>query len=694
MKNCIYSLRFILMLTVILVLPGNVKESFADYKDIGDKVETIFEVWAGGYLAETDTSKNTSLAEEHSLPEAAGRVGATKAWEFYSPDSSPSGGFLYKDAPLPNRLHLEFDFYNDNDWYGDLRHSYKDYWQIRILPRRFYHNLDNQTLFDFSPAQAATTEVEINDQGIDDYGLRIDIDTYRIRLKMPDFPWHVYSDGEIVKRKGKRQSRFLGGFAYFLDPAGDNGRVRVSEAQDVDQRKQEFSFGTNAHLGVIEIDASHTIRKFDSDIAEPTYAYDIDLIGGTQTSVHNVIPETEATTNTVKIHSSHTGRIFGTATYSELEKTNEDSKAEAENTLGYGALHWLPVPYFSLTAKYRYRKNEAFAPSTVNAFVAVTDGNFPPSFIPGFNLFQVQPGVESQTDTGIISMRYSLIPKTNLLLQYTHKIKDVEEQSAIDWSRPQKTRTDTYEAKATCWAIPKVRFTARLKHSSIGTEFGTHDVVNNDPERTDSGDLAITWVITPKIMAFVNAYAAMEETDENRLSGGITDANVAEALQEQYLASITYNVNEKFSVTPSYTYMSRKQDRDMVWEDGAGAHVVDHGYSNQELAHNVALNMMFIPVENLNMNAVIDYTLTDGSYDPTTPYSLGLADDPIDTWEIARFSNSKTRELNLRLDSDYDFGHGWGVGVALRYTEWEDESVDNPADGTFIGGLLKLSKRL
>jgi hypothetical protein len=64
----------------------------------------------------------------------------------------------------------------------------------------------------------------------------------------------------------------------------------------------------------------------------------------------------------------------------------------------------------------------------------------------------------------------------------------------------------------------------------------------------------------------------------------------------------------------------------------------------------------------------------------------------INTAEIAQFSQSSTEEINVRFDIDQDLGHGWGLGLDLRYTDWQDDSVDNPSDGEFMGGLLRISK--
>jgi len=687
--------KLTILATVAMLCPLGAKECLADYQDLATQVETVADFWLGGYTNDSQSSVNNSLADAYALPEAASRIGGQKATEYYALKSSVSGGFLVKATPLPNRIHLEFDYYSDNDWFGDFRQSYKDYFQIRFLPRRFVHNLDNLTVFDFNrathnftaPATYNTNgnDVEINDALIDNYALRIDIDQYRLRLKTPNFPLHVYTGGEIVRRDGLQQMRFVGGTGTTggsvvgspTPPATSPGRVRVTEARVIDQESKELTFGANTHLGPVEFDLSHKNRKFSNDVAAPIYGY-ASTAGGTLASVHNVIPELKATTNSLKIHTSHTGRIVASATYTEIDKSNEYSGAKAENDMGYGELTWMPVAYCSLTAKVRRQKNAATAPDGVTAYDR--DGVV--------TRYLANPGVASTTDLGSVALRYSLVPKTNLNFIYTKKIKNVDDQSASDWSRPAKQTHDVYEAGFTNWVIPKVRLTGKFTHARVGTDFGEAPI-NNEPEQTNQGSLGFTWSVTPKLSAFVNATVAKETTLDNRM-GEISNASNAEAMRELYLASCSYRVNDKLAITPTYTYMAYKQQRDMVFS--AATPVVDSGYKNQQKAQNFALNLMLVPTARLNINTTVDYTITKGNYDPTSP--VLVASVPYDAEQLAMFSETHTEEINVRLDSEYDLGRGWGVGLALRYEDWKDTSTDNPSDGTFVGGLFKVSKKL
>lgn len=681
--------KLTLLFTAFALLgPGGARECLADYKDIGNQVQTVADFWIGGSYNDTGGSVNHSLAEKNSLVEAAGRVGTNKTSEYYALKSSASGGILLKGTPLPNRYHLEFDYYNDNDWFGDLRYSYLDYLQLRLLPRRFTHNLDNLTLFDFAPASATSGSIDVRDQGIDDYRLRIDIDEYRVRFKTPNYPLHLFANGEVVRKKGLRQARFLGGDGQRGTTGFPPGQVRASVAREVDQETRTVVVGTNAHVGPLEFEVSHKERKFESDLSAPSFDYTyVNSSGISSNFTRNlhVVPELKATVNTLKVHTSHTGRIFASATYSELEKTNETSQAEAETSFGYGEISWLPVAYFSLGAKVRHQKNEASAPATVSwtdrTGTARTE--------------TLHPSVESQTDTAIVTARYSLIPKSNVNLQYTRQNKDVEGESAFAYGRPQKSARDVYELGFTNWAVPKLRTTMKLAHIANRNDYGNasadYEPVSIDPEHTNQATLGLTLLVSPKVTAFANGFVSKEESDDNRLVGGHIDAR-AEALNQQYMLSLNFVVNEKFSISPSYSYMSWQQKHDIVWETGAGVEVVDSGYTSKQKAQVFSLAMNAMPTKRLNINAAVDYTIAKGHYDPTSPILLGAL--AFNAASAAEFSLTDTREFNVRLDGEYNLGRGWGLGLDLRYVDWTDDSTDNPSDGIFYGGLFKVSKKL
>jgi hypothetical protein len=629
--------------------------------------DPVLQIWTGYYF--TDHSTAPSPADTPDVP----RAGTRKAAEWYSLEDSPAFGVLYSALLLPHRLHLEADVLNENDWFGDFRHSYKDLFQARLLSRRFVHNLDNIAVYDFGDAT-----VERRDTEIDDYSLRLDINEYLLRLKTPNYPLHVYSEGLLVKRKGTQQHRFLGGSGYF------NERVRVTESRQIDQQTEEYSLGTNVHLGPVEIDYARTERRFGSKAATPLYNYSAAdygiLLRDAGPYSHNVVPDLKASTDTVKIHTSHTGRIYASATFSETAKENVSSSAKAENSMRYGEIALLPRPGLYLALKYRHQDNKASAPPSVTSY--------PVAGVPRVDA--LRPGVEAEYNTFIADLRYTPFPRFRLKARYTRRITDYADESAELWSRPLKITRDIYGLGTDWRVLRSLRLNADFYHRENSFDFHVHSA-NNEPEKANQGVLGLTWTAAPWVTALLRAEVAREEGDRYR-QVHIAEQLQAEQLRQHYLASASFAVSPKLSVTPAYTFLAIKRDRDMVWTDSVGDIGIDTGYSDDQTAHNYAISFNMIPREALHLNFTADYTVGSGSYDPTSPFTIG-GTPLIDLAELAMISETKTREVSLRFNGEYQFKSGWGSGLSLRYTDWSDDSFDNPAKGELLAGLVRLFKK-
>jgi hypothetical protein len=634
--------------------------------------DPLLQIWAGYYF--TDHSTAPSPAATPDVP----RAGTRKAAEWYSLEDSPAFGVLYSALLLPHRLHLEADVLNENDWFGDFRHSYKDLFQARLVSRRFVHNLNNIAVYGFDEGAGFAAPVERRDMGIDDYGLRLDINEYLVRLKTPNYPLHVYSEGLLVKRKGKQQHRFLGGSGYF------NERVRVTESREIDQQTEEYSLGTNVHLGPVEIDYARTERRFGSKAVTPLYSYSsADYYGFIFRDAglysHNVIPDLKASTDTVKIHTSHTGRIFASATFSETAKENVSSAAKAENSMRYGEIALLPKPGLYLALKYRHQENKASAPPSVTSY--------PVSGVPRVDT--LRPGVEAEYETFIADLRYTPFPRFRLKARYTRRVTDYADESAEIWSRPMKITRDTYGLGADWRLLRSLRLNADFYHRENSFDFHAHSA-NNEPEEANQGVLGLTWMTTPRITTLLRADVAKEKGDRYR-QVHIDEMLKAEQLRQHYLASASFAVSPKLSVTPAYTFISTKRDRDMVWGNSDGLVEIDTGYSDDQKANNYAVSFMYLPWETLQLNFTADYTIGSGSYDPTSPFTIGGT--ALDLAELAMISETKTREVNLRFNGEYQLKSGWGTGLSIRYTDWSDDSFDNPAKGELLAGLVRLFKK-
>ena len=104
------------------------------------------------------------------------------------------------------------------------------------------------------------------------------------------------------------------------------GLDKVSQSRNIDWNTQEVRVGVNSHLGPVEFDYNHAEKKFESRGIDRVLYDDYALF----TVPHNVVPDLKSSSDTVKLHTTLTGRIVAGATYSAGEKKNQDSGAKAD----------------------------------------------------------------------------------------------------------------------------------------------------------------------------------------------------------------------------------------------------------------------------------------------------------------------------------------------------------------------------
>lgn len=330
-------------------------------------------------------------------PEFSGYIGygfidhndSTRAGEFEYLHSSIIAGGKFIAFPFPHRLHLEFDFLNKKDYFGDLRYAYKDLLLFRGLGRSIFHNLDNRILTEFGTSYAVTPL----DSG-EKYGITKSLNNLFLRFKTPNFPFHVYISGNFIDKEGTQQQRFLANYSSDVN--------RTSQKREVDWNSRDIIAGVNSHIGPVEMDISHSEKRLTANgdrILENNY--------GGSILPNNLLPETKGSATTLKLHTSYTGRLVASATFSWMDRKNEESKAKADYFIGAGDITYMLNEGLTFFAKYRHKEKDRaqvyavnlnYMPEkkiNLNADVSYTEskGNFSPG--------RILAGVTSLSDSEV-----------------------------------------------------------------------------------------------------------------------------------------------------------------------------------------------------------------------------------------------------------------------------------------------------
>ena len=259
----------------------------------------VFMLWVSLAAAEQASSELTSEAQSTETPGAdfEGRIGVGYRWmtqkgnpiagEYDFIKSSATGALDMEYDPLPHRFVLESYFLNHKDYFGEMDYAYKDVVLFNGYARDMFHNLNHYNL---GPA-STTPNLSFTDKDPGaEYGIENQLRRAFIRFKTPDFPFHLYAEVITVDREGTIQQRFLN---------GSSGLDIVSQSRDIDWNTQQVRVGANSHLGPVEVDYSHMEKKFQ--VIANNELFDA--------SPHNLTPDLKSSSDTVKIHTSYSGRL-------------------------------------------------------------------------------------------------------------------------------------------------------------------------------------------------------------------------------------------------------------------------------------------------------------------------------------------------------------------------------------------------
>ncbi|MEW6108285.1 MAG: MtrB/PioB family outer membrane beta-barrel protein [Nitrospirota bacterium] len=592
---------------------------------------------------------------------------SSRAEEFeYLQDSIVLGGEL-RAISLPHRLHLDLGVRNEKDYHGDITYAYKDLILFRGINSTLFHNLDNIELKTFG-----TYTVLRNDIG-EKYGIKVGLSDLFLRLKTPDFPAHLYFKGNFVNKDGSAQQMFyrMGSPSY-----------RTSEKRDIDWQTSIYTVGANSHLGPVEVDLSHSEKRLD--VSGDNVLIDTFDAGGGRTAggyYHNLIPELKSSTNTLKLHTSFTGKLVASATLSKTDKENRDSRAKADYLLAAGEVTWMPLTELTFVAKYRHKETDIDNPDTVSV-TNLTDLSV--------YSYTVRDSISSVSDSVSGMIRYR--PAKGILLRADYIYEEISRNDEEQWHViPHSTQRHKISLTGDVKIVKGVKLKAKYTHKNID-----NPASNTEPDRSDEGIITLSWMPFPELSAYMS-YVIKEENRESLefVDGtSIATADNRKVKNDRLIGMVSYVLLKDLSVTASYAYMHDRVQQDIVYAtynypSPATPPATDYFMPYKTTSHNYSFDINYNPQRVIFLNAGVSHTISRGRFYPSDPT---LA-QPV---SIASFSELKTRETVYSASGEYKFKHGFATGIQYRYSKFDD-ALDNPYDDIEDGRahiiLLTFSKK-
>jgi hypothetical protein len=591
---------------------------------------------------------------------------------------------------LPHRFLLEYYALNEKDFFKSLDYAYRDTVMFNITSRGLFHNLDH---YSFGPLASTPPSPTFTDQDpAAQYSTENMLNTYFLRFKTPDFPLHVYAEFRTVDKQGTVQQRFLQG--YFRTTGGVEDIHKVSQSRDIDWKTDEVKAGVNSHLGPVEVDYHHRERRFEAG-AEKILSADYplacegagcSLVRLAGTYPHNLVPDLESSSDTVKLHTAHTGKIVAAATYTTGKSENHDGHVRTEYWNAAGDLTITPRTDTSLFFKYRHYDVSAQNPDTV-----LMPGS-PQSYT-----YAVRDAVSSQRDVMTGTVRYR--PSDRMTLKGEYIFETVQRDVGVEnttmqlelspnpgrttpafWDIAPRTQKNTVKLGATYRIMKKLTLRADVSHLDVD-----HPAHNADPDVADRAKVTATWSPGSKVMTVLGYTGVREKRTEMEWEGtsGPVTGGKREASRHQVLGSVTVFLGKRSSLTTSYAFFRNRMDQTIAYHDGSGAVVLDPGlvpYDDVAHAGSVALGHSIS--ETIQLTAEASRSYSRGSFQNTgsVPNTDG----------IASFSDLRVIEDLFAAGLEIELGRNIGTELRYQYRQYNDR-VDSSQDGTAQFALATMS---
>lgn len=541
----------------------------------------------------------------------------------------------YRSFNFPGRFYFVYDRVSSDDYFGELRYAFGDKVFLRWVGTGLNRNPESVTLIDADPADPFS-RVSVRDADAE-YGVNKSTDSLFLRLKYPDMATHLYVRGWMVREEGTVQERTLLGSGDFSEILKDTAR------REYEWETQEFTVGANSHLGPIEVEVEHTDNEFrmNSDLATTSF-YNTPGISNT----HHLYPDSTSSGNSIKFHTSYTGKLVASATLATMETENDYSKVAADYTFGSVAVTWMPKTSFTMFLRYR-RTDMDYDNSLQSAATGIKNG------------------LSFTEDDLSITARFR--PTANLVLKGRYKIEVKERDNILEWElNSDKTTKTSYMLAAHSGQIKKLKLMADY----IYTE--TEDpAYNTEADESHTTRLSADWRPTRKILAF-GSYTSMASKREGLAYSGTVDAINRKSYTDHALAGITYVGSERFSATLSYNYYLGSIRQDLVYYDGlANTTAVAPDVQYEDRVNGLSLDMNYLASEKLALRAGANYSISEGSIetsnqDLTSPSSAS----------ITSLSKRDVTDTTLRIGGDYKLSHSVSLEAEYMYRELSEDYIN------------------
>jgi len=589
--------------------------------------------------------------------------------EYQDPHSSLTGEIdIASYSLLQHRFHVTSEYLSADNYYGDAGYAFSDLLLLRDIFTSTYHKLDS---YNYQYAGAPPT-ISYDDRNTgDDYHVDVFDNFLSLRLKYPDFPFHAFLKHRFLDKEGLLQQRFMIGSI--------NNFKKVSQSREIDWQSNDLTFGTNCHLGPVEAEYSSELSKFDPGGNNILYdSYPAASSRPADTYPHDVIPETESATNSLKVHSSNTGEIVAATTLSTITQKNTYSNSKSDTWQGVTDLSYIFDPDLTFFFKYRHRDMEANNPDFVTLRGLANTTSYPD-----------RQAISYKKDVFSLTARYLPVNKVTITSDYEFSYR---ERINTDQWLLLSDHSGSNHIKLAAQASPFNNLRLKLSTDYI---FIHNPELNIEPDSSNQIQFLTTYLPASWVTAFFSYNQAITERDNIRYLNNdpitLVDGGGRETKNDRFLASLSFLFSPKITLTTSFAHYHNRIDQDLAyasWNSTGTAGdlpFLDPAVPYTDDADNYSLSLFYIPLEGVSITTTVSYTLSEGNFVP----GLSEAQNPV---SLAAFSELKVAETAWILELTKSLSNNWEIGLDFLLNQYNDR-YDDSRIGESYTSICKLKRR-
>ena len=570
------------------------------------------------------------------------------AGEYEYPHSSLAGDVKIEYDPLPNRFLFEAYVHGEKDYHTEFDYSYSDMVMFNFVGRKFYRNMHHFDIGEDDLGTASPSMTDFDPTG--EYFTDNAMNFARLRLKTPEFPLHLYLEARNLEKHGTIQQRFMRSFS--------NGFAKASDRRTIDFETTEAKVTVNSHLQYVEVELSQAVKEFSN--TQNKAMTDVTAVAYT----HNQVSDTESSTSTMKVHTSHTGRIAAAATYSGGERENKDSRVKADFANAGLDFTWIPDKDVTVSFKYRHHEVSQDGPATVDS-VSLT----------GTTTYNVRDALSTTRDVVSGYVRYRATDKLTLRAEAAQD-QWSREFNATEWNLDKEITRLTMRLGATYYVHR--RFVLRGDVAHQAADVPSNSVDNTYADTVDTARGSAIWAPTTWFSMVLSGATVMEKRDEQ----AFPFVGPRETTRNRAQGSFTFLIGKNTAITPSYAYFQNKTTAPLAYTDSANGITVEDGVPYGDTAHLVSLAATHSLTDVVTVSAEAARSWSRGSWQNSGAVAGSSG--------ISGYSSLRLVESELGGDVQLHFDKNIGSELRYRYRTIDDK-LDDAEDGTFQTILAMLT---